>query len=212
MPFIGHRYRLDCNERVRLAESLGIMTCQRASDLVRMGPDNRSKNGIWCRPIKTKQRRKSFWIPLSVNDAIVLDGWSQAPMMFTASRWKSPIPRHRHDLYPYSPKGVPYNPTSLRARWIRWLNRTADGIELCDRWRTWISQQIKKYDWEIDASEVKYPTIHGLRGTGILARRALGHDIAQISNDVGMSRQMVEHGKLSNVPTPKSKAPDPVSN
>jgi hypothetical protein len=57
----------------------------------------------------------------------------------------------------------------------------------------WIADQIRKYEWEIDPLEAKYPTIHGLRGTGILARRTLGHDIAQISNDIGMSRQMVEH-------------------
>jgi hypothetical protein len=31
-----------------------------------------------------------------------------------------------------------------------------------------------------------------LRGTGILKRRAQGNDVDQISNDVGMSRQMVE--------------------
>jgi hypothetical protein len=36
-----------------------------------------------------------------------------------------------------------------------------------------------------------YPTIHGLRGTGILLRHAAG-DVDQIANDTGMSRQMVE--------------------
>ena len=34
--------------------------------------------------------------------------------------------------------------------------------------------------------------MHGLRGTGILVRRLAGHDIDQIGNDIGMSRQMVE--------------------
>ena len=57
----------------------------------------------------------------------------------------------------------------------------------------WTADQIKKYDWEIDPLDVTYPTIHGLRGTGILARRASGYDVEQISNDIGMSRQMVEH-------------------
>ena len=47
--------------------------------------------------------------------------------------------------------------------------------------------------WEIDPLDVKHPTIHGLRGTGILARRAAGYDVEQIANDIGMSRQMVEH-------------------
>jgi hypothetical protein len=38
-----------------------------------------------------------------------------------------------------------------------------------------------------------HPTIHGLRATGILLRRAVGHEIDQIANDIGMSRQMVQH-------------------
>jgi hypothetical protein len=50
----------------------------------------------------------------------------------------------------------------------------------------------RKYEWEIDPEEAAYPTIHGLRGAGILIRRAAGHDVDQISNDIGMSRQMVE--------------------
>ena len=51
---------------------------------------------------------------------------------------------------------------------------------------------VRKYEWEIDPAEANYPTIHGLRGTGILLRRAAGHDVDQIANDIGMSRQMVE--------------------
>ena len=38
----------------------------------------------------------------------------------------------------------------------------------------------------------RIPTIHGLRGTGILVRYSLGYEVDQIANDVGMSRQMVE--------------------
>jgi hypothetical protein len=162
-------------------------------DLVRMGPIHRDKNGIWVKPIKTKRRRKSFWIPLTVKDAIELDGWSQTPMMFKATRWKSPIARHRDDVYLYSPKGAAYNGTNLRARWDRWLQDTSEGKVLCGQWTTWIKAQVAKYDWEIDIAEAKWPNIHGLRGTGILERRKLGHDIPQIVNDIGMSRQMVEH-------------------
>jgi hypothetical protein len=33
----------------------------------------------------------------------------------------------------------------------------------------------------------------GLRGTGILARAEQGYDVDQIANDIGMSRQNVEH-------------------
>jgi hypothetical protein len=36
------------------------------------------------------------------------------------------------------------------------------------------------------------PTIHGLRGTGILLRYSLGYEVDQIANDIGMSRPMVE--------------------
>ena len=52
---------------------------------------------------------------------------------------------------------------------------------------------IKKYDWDIDAEDVTHPTIHGLRGTGILARAAFGYSVDQIANDIGMSRQNVDH-------------------
>jgi hypothetical protein len=39
---------------------LGIMTCQRGSDMIRMGPEHREGNGIWCRPKKTRKRRRAF--------------------------------------------------------------------------------------------------------------------------------------------------------
>jgi hypothetical protein len=34
---------------------LGIMTCQRGSDMIHMGPKHRERNGIWCRPKKNPQ-------------------------------------------------------------------------------------------------------------------------------------------------------------
>jgi hypothetical protein len=52
---------------------------------------------------------------------------------------------------------------------------------------------VTRYEWDIDPEDTRGPTIHGLRGTGILARQADGYDIEQIANDVGMSTQMVEH-------------------
>jgi uncharacterized protein (DUF433 family) len=51
---------------------------------------------------------------------------------------------------------------------------------------------VRKYEWKIDPADGGYPTIHGLRSTGILIRRAAGHHVDQIANDIGMSRQMVE--------------------
>jgi hypothetical protein len=172
---------------------LGMIVCQRESDLVRLGSEFRERSGIWCRPRKTKKKRRSFHIPLTAADALDLDRWAETPITFKASRWKKPIERYREDLYLYSPKGAPYSPDSLRARYNRWLNKTPEGRELCRLWQDWIARQIKKYEWDIEPEDTKHPTIHGLRGTGILLRRSAGFSNEQISNDVGMSLQMVEH-------------------
>lgn len=180
-------------EDLRRLIVLGRMTCQRESDLVRLGPIHRERTGIWCRPVKTRRRRRSFFIPLSVTDALELDRWAATPIMFENPRWHAPIARHREDLYLYSPRGAAYNPSSLRARWTRWLTRTAAGRQLCSRWREWLAGQVARYEWEIDPEDSRGPTIHGLRGTGILLRRAEGYAPDQIANDIGMSPQMVEH-------------------
>jgi hypothetical protein len=55
-----------------------------------------------------------------------------------------------------------------------------------------VSRPGETYEWEIDPDDARGPTIHGLRGTGILARHADGFDVDQIANDIGMSNQMVE--------------------
>ena len=94
---------------------LGVMTCQRGSDMIRMGPEHREDNGIWCRPQKTRKRRRSFRIPLTTADAFELDRWAETPVTFTNSRWLKPIARHREDLYLYSPKGAQYTADGLRA-------------------------------------------------------------------------------------------------
>jgi hypothetical protein len=170
---------------------LGLTTCQRESDLIRMGPAQREQHGLWCRPKKTKKKRKAFCIPLTSHDARMLDGWPRIDIAFTATRWKAPIRRGNPDYYLFSPRGVPYTETSLRARWHRW-RKTDPGKIVCERWRAWVTEMVRKYEWEIDPEEENYPTIHGLRGAGILIRRAAGHDVDQIANDIGMSRQMVE--------------------
>ena len=85
-----------------------------------------------------------------------------------------------------------YSGNSIRAPWGRWLNRTPVGKALCDRWRAWLAERVKRYEWEIDPDDARGPTILGLRGTGILARHADGYDVDQIANDIGMSSQMVE--------------------
>lgn len=174
---------------------LGIATCQRESDLVRMGPQHREhirgRNGIWCRPKKTRKKRRTFFIPLAVADALEIDRWKVEPMTFLAGRWKHEVTRHRDDAYLYSPAGSTYTPDGLRARWNRWLDSEA-GEKLCEQWRSWLAQMVKRYEWDTDPEDAKGPTIHGLRGTGILVRFSEGYDKDQISNDIGMSSQMVE--------------------
>ena len=54
-------------------------------------------------------------------------------------------------------------------------------------------QMKRRYEWDIDPDDVRGPTIHGLRGTGILARFAEGFDAGQIANDIGATRQTVDH-------------------
>jgi hypothetical protein len=66
-------------------------------------------------------------------------------------------------------------------------------MALCSKWKEWLRQQIARYEWELDAEDAKGPTIHGLRGTGVLLRWSEGYGVDQISNDIGMSRQTVEH-------------------
>ena len=171
---------------------LGIMTCQRISDMVEMRPEHRDGHGIWSRPNKTWKRRRAFLIPLATADALELDRWAETPVTFTNSRWKNPIARHREDLYLYSPKAAHYTPDGLRARWGRWLADTPEGVMLCNRWKEWVAAQVKKYFWDIDPEEKDHPTPHGLRGTGILARAEKGYSTDQIANDIGMTRQNVD--------------------
>ena len=177
---------------VRLVR-LGLMTCQRESDLVRLGPQHRDNRGIWCRPQKTRRRRRAFFIPLAVADALELDRWPATPVTFVNPRFKAPVEQLRYDLYLFSPRGTAYNPDSLRSRWGRWLTGTDAGKALCKRWRLWLAECIARYDWEIDPEDARGPTIHGLRGSGILLRVANGYDTDQIANDIGMSRPMVDH-------------------
>jgi len=56
-----------------------------------------------------------------------------------------------------------------------------------------LAEQVSRYEWEINADNVKGPAIYGLRGTGVLTRWADDYDTDQFSNDIAMSRQMVEH-------------------
>jgi hypothetical protein len=101
--------------------------------------------GIWCRPKKTRRRRKSVFIPLRTADALELDCWAEAPIIFTNTRWKAPRPAHNNEVYLYPPRGAAYTETSLRARWHRWLGGEAE-LAVCVKWRKWLTEQIAKYE------------------------------------------------------------------
>jgi hypothetical protein len=185
-------------EDLRRMVRLGIMTCQRESDLIRMGPIHRETlrgrgGGIWCRPRKTRRRRRAVFIPLGTADVLELARWAETAITFSNPRWTTPIARHNTDAYFYSPRGASYTETCLRARWHRWLNKSEAGKAICSKWNEWLRLQIARYEWEIDPDDAKGPTIHGLRGTGVLLRWSEGYDVDQISNDIGMSRQTVNH-------------------
>jgi hypothetical protein len=81
----------------------------------------------------------------------------------------------------------------LRARWGRWLADTPEGRVICRRRKEWVGAQVKKYERDIDPDDADHPTIHGLRGTGILARAEQGYNVDQIANDIGMTSQNVAH-------------------
>ncbi len=130
---------------------------------------------------------------IAVQSPVCGRGGLSPQVRFTNSRWLKPIDRFREDLYLYSPKGAQYTADGLRARWGRWLADTPEGRVICRRWKEWVGAQVKKYDWDIDPDDADHPTIHGLRGTGILARAEQGYEVDQIANDIGMSRQNVEH-------------------
>jgi hypothetical protein len=56
-------------ENLRRLVRLGIMACQRETDLIRIGPLHKESlrgrgSGVWCRPRKTRRRRRSVFIPL----------------------------------------------------------------------------------------------------------------------------------------------------
>ena len=100
-------------------------------------------------------------------------------MRFTSSRWLKPIDRTvRISTYT---QGAAYTGDGLRARWNRWLEDTEHGRALCKRWKQWVAGQVRKYEWDIDPEDAEHPTIHGLRGTGILARAEAGCDVDQIA-------------------------------
>jgi integrase len=190
--FVSRHVYQHAPEDLRRMVRLGIATSQRISDLIRLGDLHRERAGIWCRPQKTRKKRRAFFIPLAIADAIEIDGWVETPIMFDNSRWKAPRPQHNRKLYLYGPRGRAYTADSLRARFTRWLDDTDVGKELKRQWSAWLADQVHKYEWDISPEEYDAPTIHGMRGTGILVRYAAGHSVDQIANDIGMSRPRVE--------------------
>ena len=141
---------------------------------------------------KTRRRRRAFHIPFANRRCARTRPLGRNANHFHEFTRKAPILRHRGDLYLYSPRAVPYTETSIRARYHRWLKKTPEGKKLCTLWQKWVADQIRKYEWDIDADDAANPTIHGLRGTGILLRYSIGYEVDHIANDIGMSRPMVE--------------------
>jgi hypothetical protein len=68
---------------------LGIMTCQRGSDLIRMGPEHRDRNGLWCRPKKTRKRRRAFHMRSLLRNEV--RGESRPPKNLAGARKRSSV-------------------------------------------------------------------------------------------------------------------------
>ena len=184
-------------EDLRRMVRLGAMTCQRESDLIKMGPIHceflRGRgSGIWCRPKKTRRRRRSVFIPLVL---LTPSNWTDGQ----SRRLPSTIPVGRLQYYVTMAKFICTHHAGpltrkLATRSVASLvEKTPAGNAVCKKWIDWLKLQIARYEWELDPDDAKGPTIHGLRGTGVLLRWSEGFDVDQISNDIGMSRQMVEH-------------------
>jgi hypothetical protein len=106
--------------------------------------------GMWCRPKKTRRRRKSTFIPLRTADALELDRWAETPIILSNTRWKAP---RRF--------------TMQRSICITTRQGSKAALAVWAKWREWLGGQVAKYELEIDPDDVKGPTIHGLRGTGV---------------------------------------------
>lgn len=98
----------------------------RSGAAARLGPEQRDhvrgKPGIWCRPAKTRRKRRhAVFIPLSTVDALEFDRWTETPIKFTNARFKAPVERHRDDLYLYpSPRGrIKTRPRTSKALYQR---------------------------------------------------------------------------------------------
>jgi len=171
---------------------LGIMTCQRGSDMVEMGPEHRNGHGLLSRPKKTKKRRRAFMIPLTTADALELDRWAETPVTFTNSRWKQPIQRFREDLYLYSPKGAQYTPTAC-------ARAMGDGSPI--RPKASSSASVGRSGSPVRSkntsgtSTPRTPIIRPSTACEALASWSApskGYGVDQIANDIGMTRQNVE--------------------
>jgi hypothetical protein len=110
---------------------LGVMTCQRGSDLIRMGRSTAIAMGAGVARSRPESAAGPFTFPLR------------------------PPTRSRSTGGP----------------------RRRKGKQLCHRWKEWVAAQVKKYEWDIEPDDADHPTIHGLRGTGILARAEQAYEV-----------------------------------
>jgi integrase len=169
---------------------LAVQTGQRESDVVRFGASAVDGGGLWVRPIKTRKKRKAFWVPLLKEARARVASWQDTPVIFDLIRRKQPLAVGPCETYVFSPRGSAYTTEGLRSRWNRWLVTEA-GKEFAAKWDKWERALRERDGEEIPADEELRPTLHGLRSTAVVTRRLAGYKDEDVSNDIGMSLPMV---------------------
>ncbi len=169
---------------------LALQVGQRESDVVRLGAGAMDGGGLWVRPLKTKKRRKPFWVPLLSEAKQRLREWTETPIVFNLQRRKAPLSVGPCQTFVFSPTGSAYTTEGLRSRWNRWL--ATDGAKpFLERWHVEERAQRERDGEDISPDKRFKPTLHGLRSTAVIMRRMAGYADEQISNDIGMSLPMV---------------------
>lgn len=169
---------------------LALHTGQRESDVIRMGPGARENRGLIVRPKKTRKTRRAFYVPLLGLALAEIDRWEREPLEFVTGRWGNVVKIDPGAYYVTSPAGNPYTTAGLQSRWNRWL-RTPEGKTFWEKWRVWERAMRERDGEDIPEDEELKPTLHGLRATAVVHRRLAGYTHQQVSNDIGMSIQMV---------------------
>jgi hypothetical protein len=121
-------------------------------------------------PAEVQERVRLFWRP-----------WNIPPDLF---------PRHHVTPAPWQDLSVPATITYFHRAITSFGNSRTFSLNLSHAIEAKARAEAVPIDWLEDS---RGPTVHGLRGSGILLRYATGYGVNQIANDIGMSRPMVEH-------------------